>query len=164
ARAEGLIHARPFRSVAHRGSPPRLGGGRPRRVALRPRRGRPLRASRRGHRPAARRGGRRGAPARPPPPPRTRPAPRPPRPPPPWARAEGGGRRGAAREPPGGGGRLSRGDCSRAEIARVASAPPRGEGGPRYPGPCRDLGMAERAWKRPPAVRLRIPAGEVVVE
>ena len=41
-------------------------------------------------------------------------------------------------------------DCSRAEIARVASAPHAGEEGPRYPGTCRDLGMAERAWKRDP--------------
>ena len=33
-------------------------------------------------------------------------------------------------------------DCSRAEIARVASAPHAGEEGPRYPGTCRELGMA----------------------
>ena len=62
------------------------------------------------------------------------------------------------------GGLLYRCDCSRAEIARVASAPHPGEEGPRYPGTCRDLGMAERAWKRPPALRLRVPAGEVMVE
>jgi glutamyl-tRNA synthetase len=61
-------------------------------------------------------------------------------------------------------GLLYRCDCSRAEIARVASAPHPGEEGPRYPGTCRDHGMAERAWKRPPALRLRVPAGEVVVE
>lgn len=48
-------------------------------------------------------------------------------------------------------------DCSRAEIARVASAPHAGEEGPRYPGICRDAGMRERAFKRAPALRLAIP-------
>lgn len=55
-------------------------------------------------------------------------------------------------------------DCSRAEIARVASAPHAGDEGPRYPGTCRGFGMAERAWKRPPAIRLAVPPGEVVVD
>jgi glutamyl-tRNA synthetase len=55
-------------------------------------------------------------------------------------------------------------DCSRAEIARVASAPHAGDEGPRYPGTCRAFGMAERAWKRPPAIRLAVPPGEVVVD
>jgi len=54
-------------------------------------------------------------------------------------------------------------DCSRREIAGVASAPHAGEEGPRYPGTCRRHGMAERAWKRPPAVRLALPEREVVV-
>src|SRR5690606_16668439 len=53
-------------------------------------------------------------------------------------------------------------DCSRAEVARIASAPHAGEEGPRYPGLCRAHGLRERAWKRPPAVRLRVPEGEVV--
>lgn len=53
-------------------------------------------------------------------------------------------------------------DCSRAEIARVASAPHVGEEGPRYPGTCRTRGNAP--WKRPPAMRLRVPPGTVVVE
>jgi glutamyl-tRNA synthetase len=53
-------------------------------------------------------------------------------------------------------------DCSRAEIARVASAPHPGEEGPRYPGTCRGSGLATRAWKRPPALRLRVPDGAVV--
>ncbi len=48
-------------------------------------------------------------------------------------------------------------DCSRADIARVASAPHEGEEGPRYPGTCRDLGMRDREWKRSPAVRLKVP-------
>lgn len=48
-------------------------------------------------------------------------------------------------------------DCSRAEIARVASAPHAGEEGPRYPGTCRAHGMRERAFRRPPAVRLAVP-------
>jgi glutamyl-tRNA synthetase len=55
-------------------------------------------------------------------------------------------------------------DCSRAEIVRVASAPHLGDDGPRYPGTCRDLGTDARPWKRPPAIRLRVPPGEVVVE
>jgi glutamyl-tRNA synthetase len=55
-------------------------------------------------------------------------------------------------------------DCSRAEIARVASAPHPGEEGPRYPGTCCDLGLRERAWKRPPAVRLRVPPGDVAID
>ena len=55
-------------------------------------------------------------------------------------------------------------DCSRAEIARIASAPHAGEEGPRYPGTCRDLGMRPRAWKRPPAVRLRVPPGGIAID
>jgi glutamyl-tRNA synthetase len=55
-------------------------------------------------------------------------------------------------------------DCSRAEIARVASAPHPGDEGPRYPGTCRDLGMRPRAWRRPPAVRLRVPERVIVVD
>jgi glutamyl-tRNA synthetase len=51
-------------------------------------------------------------------------------------------------------------DCSRAEIARAASAPHAGEEGPRYPGTCRPLGMRPRAFKRPPAVRLAVPHDE----
>jgi glutamyl-tRNA synthetase len=50
-------------------------------------------------------------------------------------------------------------DCSRADIARAASAPHPEDEGPRYPGTCRRQGMAERPWKRPPAVRLAVPAG-----
>lgn len=50
-------------------------------------------------------------------------------------------------------------DCSRAEIARVASAPHAGDEGPRYPGTCRAHGMAPRAFRRPPAVRLAVPEG-----
>lgn len=50
--------------------------------------------------------------------------------------------------------------CSRAEIARAASAP-HGEEGPRYPGTCRHLSAAQRrryeAAGRRPALRLRIP-------
>jgi len=59
---------------------------------------------------------------------------------------------------------LYRCDCSRAEIAAVASAPHAGEEGPRYPGTCRDLGMRERAWKRPPAIRLRVREGTITVD
>jgi glutamyl-tRNA synthetase len=51
-------------------------------------------------------------------------------------------------------------DCSRAEIARAASAPHAGDEGPRYPGTCRPLGMRARAFKRPPAVRLALPHDE----
>lgn len=47
-------------------------------------------------------------------------------------------------------------DCSRAEIARAASAPHAGEE-VRYPGTCRDR-PPDREMKRPPAIRLRVPA------
>jgi glutamyl-tRNA synthetase len=46
-------------------------------------------------------------------------------------------------------------DCSRAEIARAASAPHVGED-IRYPGFCRDRDPA-RAMRRPPAFRVRVP-------
>lgn len=51
-------------------------------------------------------------------------------------------------------------DCSRAEIARAASAPHAGEEGAEtiYPGTCRAASPA-RPFKRPPAIRLRVPAG-----
>ncbi|MBI2388836.1 MAG: tRNA glutamyl-Q(34) synthetase GluQRS [Deltaproteobacteria bacterium] len=45
--------------------------------------------------------------------------------------------------------------CTRAEIARAASAPHAGEEGPRYPGTCRD--PARRREGRPAALRLRVP-------
>lgn len=48
-------------------------------------------------------------------------------------------------------------DCSRAEIARVASAPHAGED-VVYPGTCRDKPV-DRELRRPPAIRLRVPAG-----
>ncbi len=51
-------------------------------------------------------------------------------------------------------------DCSRAEIARVASAPHAGEE-LVYPGTCREKDPA-RVMKRPPAMRLRVPEGEAV--
>jgi glutamyl-tRNA synthetase len=53
--------------------------------------------------------------------------------------------------------------CSRADIAAVASAP-HGDEGPRYPGTCAALGESERERRRKersPALRLRVPAGEV---
>jgi glutamyl-tRNA synthetase len=54
-------------------------------------------------------------------------------------------------------------DCSRSEIARVASAPHAGEE-TVYPGTCRDRDPS-RAMKRDPALRLRVPEGvRVVVE
>ena len=56
-------------------------------------------------------------------------------------------------------------DCSRREIAEVASAP-HGDDGPRYPGTCRPgpSQPSRRTWKRPPAVRLAVPPGEVAVD
>lgn len=48
-------------------------------------------------------------------------------------------------------------DCSRAEIARSASAPHAGEE-LVYPGTCRDAPQ-DRVMKRSPALRLRVPAG-----
>lgn len=54
-------------------------------------------------------------------------------------------------------------DCSRAEIARVASAPHAGDEGLPYPGTCRASGHSPREFRRAPAVRLAVPPGEVVV-
>jgi len=55
--------------------------------------------------------------------------------------------------------------CTRAEIARAASAPHGlSEEGPRYPGTCARLTVAERAERsrtRAPAYRFRVPPGEV---
>jgi glutamyl-tRNA synthetase len=51
-------------------------------------------------------------------------------------------------------------DCSRAEIARVASAPHAGEE-LVYPGVCRDKDP-KRVFKRDPALRLRVPDGAIV--
>lgn len=53
-------------------------------------------------------------------------------------------------------------DCSRAEIARVASAPHAGEE-LRYPGTCRDKDPG-RDMKRAPALRLRVPARTIVFD
>jgi glutamyl-tRNA synthetase len=55
-------------------------------------------------------------------------------------------------------------DCSRRDIAGVASAPHTGEEGPRYPGTCRRFGMEPRPWKRPPAVRFAVPSGGIRVD
>lgn len=55
--------------------------------------------------------------------------------------------------------------CSRADIARIASAP-HGNEGPRYPGTCRRLSQAQRrqheAAGRRPCLRLRVPDERVV--
>ncbi len=55
--------------------------------------------------------------------------------------------------------------CSRAEVASAALAPHGpGDDGPRYPGTCRGLSeveRAERARRRPPAWRFRVPDGAV---
>ena len=55
--------------------------------------------------------------------------------------------------------------CSRAEIARAASAPHAGEDGPRYPGTCRTITSERRAQLeregRRPSLRLRVDPGEV---
>ena len=48
--------------------------------------------------------------------------------------------------------------CSRAEIARAASAPHAGEEGPRYPGTCAAGGAAKSG--RAPAIRFRVAPGE----
>lgn len=55
--------------------------------------------------------------------------------------------------------------CTRAEIARVASAP-HGEEGPRYPGTCRHLAAAQRrqyeANNRRPSLRFRVDDERIV--
>jgi glutamyl-tRNA synthetase len=53
-------------------------------------------------------------------------------------------------------------DCSRAEIARVASAPHAGEEAV-YPGLCRDRDPA-REMKRAPAIRVRVPSERVAFD
>lgn len=53
-------------------------------------------------------------------------------------------------------------DCSRADIARIASAPHAGEDGPRYPGTCRSRAHDAREFRRPPALRLAVPEGAAV--
>ena len=53
-------------------------------------------------------------------------------------------------------------DCSRAEVARVASAPHAGDE-LRYPGTCRRYGMRRRSFRRPPAIRLAVPPDAHVV-
>jgi glutamyl-tRNA synthetase len=53
-------------------------------------------------------------------------------------------------------------DCSRAEIARAASAPHPGEEAV-YPGLCRALDPS-RPMKRPPALRVRVPDAEVAYD
>ncbi len=54
-------------------------------------------------------------------------------------------------------------DCSRAEIARAASAPHAGEEGREtvYPGTCRDA-PRDRDFKRAPAIRLRVPERSLI--
>jgi glutamyl-tRNA synthetase len=51
-------------------------------------------------------------------------------------------------------------DCSRAEIARIASAPHAGEEGPIYPGTCRNADRGRRL-RRSPALRLAVPHGPI---
>ncbi len=53
-------------------------------------------------------------------------------------------------------------DCSRAEIARAASAPHAGEE-LVYPGTCRALPQ-DRVFKRPPSLRLRVPEETITFE
>lgn len=57
-------------------------------------------------------------------------------------------------------GRIYPCDCSRAEVARVASAPHSGEE-VVYPGTCRDKDP-RRSFKKAPAVRFRVHEGDVV--
>ena len=152
--------SRPLRPIAHRRAPPRqrrrrgllrCGGARGRRRARAPAHGGPRSRARRARRRA--RDPRRSALAR-------------------HRLGRGPGRRRAAGpyrsrsatplyeaalEPLGARGLTYLCDCSRAEIARVASAPHAGEEGPRYPGTCRPHGMRARAFRRPPAVRLAVP-------
>jgi glutamyl-tRNA synthetase len=56
--------------------------------------------------------------------------------------------------------------CTRAEVARVASAPQQGDEGPRYPGTCRHLTMTQRkqheARGRRPCWRFRVDEERVV--
>jgi glutamyl-tRNA synthetase len=55
-------------------------------------------------------------------------------------------------------------DCSRAEITRVASAPHAGDEGPRYGGLCRERSRGDRSFKRPPALRLKVPDRRIEID
>jgi glutamyl-tRNA synthetase len=58
--------------------------------------------------------------------------------------------------------------CSRSDLATAASAPHAGQSEPRYPGTCRgrfaSIADAERSSGRPAGVRLRVPAGRILLE
>jgi glutamyl-tRNA synthetase len=58
--------------------------------------------------------------------------------------------------------------CSRSDLATAASAPHAGQSEPRYPGTCRDrfasIAEAERSSGRPAGVRLRVPAGRILLD
>jgi glutamyl-tRNA synthetase len=58
--------------------------------------------------------------------------------------------------------------CSRSDLATAASAPHAGQSEPRYPGTCRDrftsVAEAERSSGRPAGVRLRVPAGSILID
>ncbi len=80
----------------------------------------------------------------------------------PYAQAERGGTYAAAVEQLTRQGLTYPCDCSRAEIARAASAPHAGEE-TVYPGTCRDKPPG-RALRRPPALRLRVPDETVAID
>jgi len=56
--------------------------------------------------------------------------------------------------------------CTRAEVARIASAPQQGDDAPRYPGTCRHLTTAQRrqqdASQRRPSLRFRVDDERIV--
>jgi len=53
-------------------------------------------------------------------------------------------------------------DCSRKELAALASAPTPGDDGPIYPGICRSAPQL-RKFRRPPATRIRVPHNTHIV-
>jgi glutamyl-tRNA synthetase len=61
-------------------------------------------------------------------------------------------------------GRLYACQCSRKDLARLASAPHAGEEGPPYPGTCRELGLPLDDPSRPVSWRFRVEPGDVVIE
>lgn len=61
-------------------------------------------------------------------------------------------------------GRLYACQCSRKDLARLASAPHAGEEGPPYPGTCRELDLPFDDPSRPVSWRFRVEPGEVVIE
>lgn len=81
-----------------------------------------------------------------------------------WSQSERLAAYEAALEKLAAGGHLFFCDCSRKEIAHLVSAPHGPTEGPVYPGTCREHGLRDRSFRRPPAIRIRVPDETVAFE